>query len=102
MGDLDSSTRKRIENFLGEREFDAIHRGYDVRPPGGESFADVEKRVGKFITDLKKFMKKNQVSVAISAHGNSIRMFRKIMEKASREKASSWFIPYDKVYEYSV
>ena len=47
-------------------------------------------------------MKKNKVNVAISAHGNSIRVFRKIMEKASIKEASEWFIPYDKVYEYTI
>jgi len=82
--------------------YDKWHRGFNVRPPGGESFVDVEKRVKSFIKDLKKFIRKNKVSVAISAHGNSIRLFRKIMEKASRKETTGWFIPYDKVFEYSV
>ena len=47
-------------------------------------------------------MKKNKVNVMISAHGNSIRLFRKIMEKASKKETTSWFIPYDKVYEYEM
>ena len=47
-------------------------------------------------------IKKNKVNVAISAHGNSIRMFRKIMEKASRKETIHWFIPYEKFFEYSV
>ena len=93
---------KKVKRFLGEREYDAIHRGYTVKVPGGESFLDVEKRVGKFIVWLKKYMKKNQVNVAISAHGNSIRLFRKIMENASRKEAREWFIPYDKVFEYTI
>ena len=70
--------------------------------PNGESFADVEERVKKFIIYLKKFIKKNKVNVAISAHGNSIRLFRKIMENASRDKATTWFIPYDKVFIYKI
>lgn len=94
--------RKKIEKFFGEKEYDAIHRGYDVAAPKGESFADVEKRVNKFIVWLKKYIKKNKVNVAISAHGNSIRLFRKIWEKASKEEATGWFIPYDKVFEYEV
>jgi 2,3-bisphosphoglycerate-dependent phosphoglycerate mutase len=94
--------RKKVERFFGKVEYDAIHRGYNVAAPNGESFADVEKRVGNFIRDLKKFMKKEKVNVAISAHGNSIRLFRKIMEKAPRKDVVSWFIPYDKVFEYSV
>jgi 2,3-bisphosphoglycerate-dependent phosphoglycerate mutase len=94
--------RKKVEKFLGEKEYEAIHRGYNVAALNGESFADVERRVRKFIFYLKSFIKKNNVNVAISAHGNSIRLFRKIMENASKEETIRWFIPYDRVFEYEV
>ena len=48
------------------------------------------------------FMKKERVNVAISAHGNSIRLFRKIMEKATKVKTTEWKIPYDEYYGYSI
>ncbi len=99
---LKPTLKKKVQKFLGEAEYNAIHRGYKVAAPNGESFADVEKRVGLFIDYLKKYIKKNKVNVAISAHGNSIRMFRKIMEKASRKETIHWFIPYEKFFEYSV
>lgn len=99
---LSLKDRKRVERFLGEEEYNLIHRGYDVPPPKGESFAMVEKRVGKFIKFLIPYMKKHKVSVAISAHGNSIRLFRKIMEKKDRKEAVKWKIPYTKVFAYSV
>ena len=99
---LSPTLRKKAEKFLGEEEYKVIHRGYNIPPPGGESFADVEKRVKSFIKYLKKFIKKNKVNVAISSHGNSIRLFRKIMEQASKEETVKWFIPYDKVFEYNV
>ena len=99
---LSPQGRRQVEKFLGTEEYEVIHRGYGIRVPKGESFKDVEKRVGEFIKWLKKYMKKNKVNVAISAHGNSIRLFRKIMEKASREETAKWFIPYDKYFEYAV
>ncbi|NPE26844.1 histidine phosphatase family protein [Methanococcoides sp. SA1] len=99
---LDEKRRKKFVEFFGEKSYDVIHRGYNTPARNGESFADVEKRVKSFIKDLKKFMRKNKVNVAISAHGNSIRLFRKIMEKAHRKSAVRWVIPYDKVYTYSV
>jgi len=99
---LEPKLRDKVERFLGNEEYRAIHRGYKVAAPGGESFRDVEKRVRIFIKDLKKFMRKNKVNVAISAHGNSIRLFRKIMERAPKKDVVNWFIPYDKVFEYSV
>ena len=98
---LSPNERKKVEKFLGEEEYKTIHRGYNAAVPKGESFADVEKRVKKFIIYLKKFIKKNKVNAAISAHGNSIRLFRKIMEKTSKNKAVGWFIPYDEVFEYN-
>lgn len=99
LSDID---RKKVERFLGEEEFKIIHRGYDTPPPGGESLAMVEKRVGKFIKFLKSYIKKNRVNVAISASGNSIRLFRKIMEKKKKEEITKWTIPYDKVFHYSI
>lgn len=99
---LSIERRKKLEKFLGEEEYNLIHRGFDIAPPRGESFADVEKRVGSFMKELIRMMKKKKVSVAISAHGNSIRLFRKIMERASVEETTKWFIPYDKVFVYGV
>ena len=103
-GDLSGKSHKEIIKKYGQAQYDRWHRGYGVenRPLKGECFADVEKRVKLFIKDLKKFIRKNKVNVAISAHGNSIRLFRKIMERAPKKDVVSWFIPYDKVFEYEV
>lgn len=102
IAELDDAGRRETEKFLGEQEYNLIHRGFNVPPPGGESFAMVEKRVQSFVKDLVKFMKKEKVSVAISAHGNSIRLFRKIMGKATVPETVSWVIPYDKCFEYKI
>ena len=99
---LSNAQREKAGKFLGKLEYDLIHRGYNLPPPNGESFEDVEKRVKIFISHLKKFIKKEKVNVAISAHGNSIRLFRKIWENKNKEECVKWFIPYDKVYEYKL
>ena len=101
-GDLEGKFHRVIVDKFGAEQYELWHRGFNVRPPRGESFADVEKRVKKFIKWLKKYMRRNKTNVAISAHGNSIRLFRKIMEGASKDEVVKWFIPYDKVFEYSV
>jgi 2,3-bisphosphoglycerate-dependent phosphoglycerate mutase len=100
--DFNPQLKERIEKILGTQEYKAIHRGYSIRPPNGESFADVEKRVKPFIKDLIKMIKKQKVNVAISAHGNSIRLFRKIMDNTTRERAVKWVIPYDRYFEYQI
>jgi len=101
-GSLNGQSHESFINKYGIKEFNRIHRAFSARPPKGESFADVEKRVKSFIKGLKKLMKRQKANVAISAHGNSIRLFRKIMEKASIKQTCSWFIPYDKVYIYKI
>ncbi|MEM4625460.1 MAG: histidine phosphatase family protein [Candidatus Pacearchaeota archaeon] len=99
---LSSKEKEKIKELLGEEEFKLVHRSYEIAPPNGESLKDVEKRVKDFIMFLVKFIKKNKVNVAISAHGNSIRMFRKIWERKSEEECLKWAIPHTKIYNYKV
>lgn len=101
-GALSGRTHFDVVTKEGYEKYDLWHRSYDVRPPKGESFFDVEKRVKDFIKYLKKFMKENNCNVAISAHGNSIRLFRKVMENASKTEMVKWAIPYDNYYEYII
>ena len=101
-GVFEGMSHKEFIKKYGEKKYNLIHRGYKIKIPKGESFYDVEKRVKKFIIWLKRYMKQNQVSVVISAHGNSIRLFRKIIEKTSVEKMQKWVIPYDKVFVYKI
>jgi 2,3-bisphosphoglycerate-dependent phosphoglycerate mutase len=101
-GFLEGKEHKKIIEIYGKRQFDLWHRGWNVPPKKGESFKIVEKRVKEFIIDLIKYMKKNKVNVAISAHGNSMRLFRRIMEKANIKDTCSWSIPYDEYYEYNI
>ncbi len=99
-GALSGLSHKKVIERYGGGKFNEWHRSWNVRPPEGESFADVEKRVKTFVKDLKRFMKKEKVNVAISAHGNSIRLFRKIMEGLSIKETCELYVPYDKVFEY--
>lgn len=101
-GDLATQKHHDIIKKYGQDQFDIWHRSYSTPPPGGESFADVEVRVGDFITDLRKQYSQKDLNIAISAHGNSIRLFRKILEGATEKETSSWTIPYDKIFKYSI
>ena len=101
-GNLEGKSHKTVIEKYGKEQFDKWHRSWKIPPKNGESFEMIEKRVKIFIKKLIKFMKKNKVNVAISAHGNSIRLFRKIMEKANIKQVCSWNIPYDKYFEYDI
>jgi 2,3-bisphosphoglycerate-dependent phosphoglycerate mutase len=99
---LHGTELKKFEEKVGEAELKIIRRSYSAKPVGGESIKMVEKRVKKFIKDLLLFIKNNKVNVAVSAHGNSMRPFRRYFEHASKTKMMSWEMPYDDYFEYSV
>lgn len=101
-GKLQRQHHKVFIKKHGKKLFDTYHRSYNIPPPGGESIKMVEKRVGSFIKDLKKFIKKNKVNVAISAHGNSMRPFIRHFEKFSIKKMMKLEMPYDKYFEYKI
>lgn len=90
-----------IKNY-GKALFDKYHRAYNFPPPKGENVKMVEGRVKSFITELIAFIKKYKVNVAISAHGNSMRPFRRYFEKASVAQMMKWDMPYDDYFEYTV
>ena len=58
-------------------------RSYDFPPPKGESLKMVEDRVFPFCDELVERVKKNNLNVAISCHGNSMRAIRRYFEKLS-------------------
>jgi len=101
-GKLQGMSHKVFIKKYGIDKFNKIHRSYDVAPPGGESIEMVEKRVLSFIHDLLKFIKAKKVNVAISAHGNSMRPFRRYFEHLSLKEMMKLENPWDDYFEYSV
>ncbi|MAG38761.1 hypothetical protein CMO90_01610 [Candidatus Woesearchaeota archaeon] len=101
-GDLQGLTHKAFIAKNGEELYDKYHRAYDFPPPNGESLKMVEERVLSFIKDLLKFIKVNKINVGISAHGNSMRPFRRYFEKFSKEKMTLIENPWDDYFEYEV
>ena len=63
-------------------------RSYNIKPPNGESIAEVVKRVGEFINEIIPLMKLYRMNVAVSCHGNSIRGFRQTFEHLSNEETA--------------
>jgi broad specificity phosphatase PhoE len=56
-------------------------RFYNFAPPKGESMKAVKKRVFEFCKYLEKRIRKTGENVAISCHGNSMKMIRYYFEK---------------------
>ena len=101
-GDLERKNHKTIIRKYGEKQFDLWHRSYDVPPPGGESIKMVEKRVLSFVKDLLTLMKREKVNVAISAHNNSMRPFRRYFENLTINEMMALENPYDKYFDYTI
>lgn len=101
-GNLSRKYHKTIIDKYGKKQFDIWHRSYDISPPKGESIKDVEKRVKPFIKDLLRKMKKEKVNVAISAHNNSMRPFRRYFEKLSVREMMQLENPWDDYFDYIV
>jgi 2,3-bisphosphoglycerate-dependent phosphoglycerate mutase len=101
-GKLQGKLHKTVVALHGQEKFDSWHRSYSVAPPSGESIKQVEKRVKSFIKDLLKKMRKEKVNVAISAHGNSMRPFRRYFEKLSTREMMELENPWDDYFEYEV
>jgi 2,3-bisphosphoglycerate-dependent phosphoglycerate mutase len=101
-GILQGVYHKTIINKYGKKKYDIWHRSYDIPPPKGESIKQVEKRVLSFIKDLIKRMKKEKINVAVSAHGNSMRPFRRYFEKFSIKKMMELENPWDDYFEYTI
>jgi 2,3-bisphosphoglycerate-dependent phosphoglycerate mutase len=58
-------------------------RGYDFPPPHGESLKMVEERVFPFCDEVVERARRNNMNIAISCHGNSMRAIRRYFEKLS-------------------
>lgn len=101
-GDLQGKTHFEIVKKFGWKKYDDWHRGYENKPLRGESLKEVESRVLKFIKDLIEIMKDEKVNVAISAHGNSMRAFRRYFEKLTEKEMCSLYNDYESVYEYDI
>lgn len=94
--------KKEFIKMVGKAELKIIRRSYNIPPPGGESVKIVEKRVKSFIKDLIKKMKKDKVNVAISAHGNSMRPFRRHFERLTIKEMMELENPWDDYFEYTI
>ena len=101
-GDLETKYHKTVIKNYGKRQFDLWHRSYNVPPPGGESIKIVETRVLSFVKDLLSLMKREKANVAISAHNNSMRPFRRIFENLTIKQMMALENPYNKYFDYPI
>ena len=79
-----------------------IRRGYATVPEFGESVKMVQGRTLHFLKQLLPLLRKYQMTVAISCHGNSMRPLRRYFERLSIKKEMSLENPQDRAMIYHV
>src|SRR3989344_6639232 len=62
-GSLNGKTHWEVVKKYGFNKYDLWHRSFNLRPPKGESFKDVEVRVKSFLKDLKEIIKKHKTNI---------------------------------------
>ena len=85
MGDLEMLTRAAVTDRFPDEAGRRQEAGeYEYVPPGGESFADIEVRLGSFLDDLNRDHAGERVVVV--AHDAVVLMMRAVIEKLTWEQ----------------
>ncbi|PIP74629.1 MAG: 2,3-bisphosphoglycerate-dependent phosphoglycerate mutase [Candidatus Levybacteria bacterium CG_4_9_14_3_um_filter_35_16] len=98
-GDLTGKNKDEVAKEFPE-QYPLWHRSFNVSPPGGESVEDVQKRVLPFLDELMSTVKEDE-TIFICAHGNSIRPMRMYFEGITPEEASSYEYTPGEIFYYS-
>ena len=87
----------------GSQQVDIWRRGYDVKPPGGESLKDTATRVIPFYQQEIEPLSIADKNILVVAHGNSLRALMMYLEKISPENIVTVNIPTGapRVYTFS-
>ena len=87
-GDLSGLNKDEARARWGDAQVHAWRRGYDVRPPGGESLKDTAARVLPYYIAaiLPRVMAGQRVLVA--AHGNSLRALAMVLDGLNEEQVT--------------
>jgi 2,3-bisphosphoglycerate-dependent phosphoglycerate mutase len=72
-GELQGLNKSAIAAKYGDAQVYEWRRSYDVRPPGGESLADTQKRVVPYFAERIVPHLQQGENVLVAAHGNSLR-----------------------------
>ncbi len=93
-GDLQGLNKEETAKKYGQEQVHLWRRSYDVKPPGGESLEDTQKRTVPFfqntiLLDLTQYRK----NVLVVAHGNSLRSIVMYLENIKQEDIVNVEIP---------
>lgn len=102
-GDLVGLNKAETAEKYGDEQVHLWRRGFEVRPPGGESLADVVERVRPYFdAEIGPLVRTGQ-NVLVSAHGNSLRALLLILGEYTAEEISGVELPTGRplVFEFA-
>jgi len=102
-GDLQGLNKEETAKKYGQDQVHLWRRSYDIKPPGGESLEDTQKRTVPFfqntiLLDLTQYRK----NVLVVAHGNSLRSIVMYLENIKPEQIVNVEIPTGVPIVYSL
>ncbi len=80
-GVLQGKTKQEGWEFYGHDK----KKRFEITPPGGESWQDMEKRVKEFLEELEK--NHNQKNILIVSHGDPLWVIDSLLKGLSREQS---------------
>jgi len=92
-GDLQGLNKQKTREKYGDEQVHLWRRSYDINPPGGESLKDTCDRTTPY---FKKYILndlKQDKTVLVSAHGNSLRAITMFVESISSKEIPNVEIP---------
>jgi len=85
-GNLQGLNKAETATKYGDAQVHQWRRSYDVRPPGGESLEDTQKRVVPYYLErIMPHIQKGE-NVLVAAHGNSLRSIIMKLENLTPEQ----------------
>ncbi len=95
-GDLVGLNKAETAEKYGDKQVHLWRRGYEIRPPGGESLADVVARVRPYFeTEIWPHVVAGE-NVLVAAHGNSLRAILVIIGEYDAEDIPNIELPTGK------
>ncbi len=101
-GDLVGLNKAETAEKFGEEQVHKWRRGYEIKPPGGESLADVVVRVRPYFeTEIWPHVEAGE-NVLIAAHGNSLRAILVIIGEYDAEDIPNIELPTGKPLVFDI
>lgn len=101
-GDLVGLNKAETAEKYGDEQVHLWRRGYEIRPPGGESLADVVARVRPYFeTEIWPHVVAGE-NVLVAAHGNSLRAVLVIIGEYDAEDIPNIELPTGKPLVFDI